>query len=73
MKGCLDWMIEDGVADPSLRALDWEEYDLNLRNPDYGPFGVRQAEQICEKFFCRSYKRRTVSLWLGTWCSAGTG
>ena len=51
MKGCLDWMIEDGVADPSLRALDWEEYDLNLRNPDYGPFGVRQAEQICEKFF----------------------
>lgn len=54
--GCLDWMIEDGVADPALKALDWEEYDFNLRDPNYAGFGVRDGEKLCAAFFARHDK-----------------
>jgi benzylsuccinate CoA-transferase BbsF subunit len=54
--GCLPWMIEDGVADESLYDIDWEEYDLNLRNPDAKPLNVYQASDICRAFFANHAK-----------------
>jgi len=54
--GCLNWMIEDGVADPDLAGIDWPEYDLNLRNPDHKPLNVFQASDILSAFFTKHSK-----------------
>ncbi|MGD8830239.1 MAG: CoA transferase [Pseudomonadales bacterium] len=49
--GCLPWMIDDGVADASLKEIDWPAYDLNLRNPDHEPLNVYQASDMLRAFF----------------------
>ncbi len=54
--GCLPWMIEDGVADESLREIDWQEYDLNIRNPDAKPLNIYQGADICRAFFAKHTK-----------------
>jgi len=54
--GCLPWMIEDGVADESLYDIDWEAYDLNVRDPDAKPLNVYQGADICRAFFAHHTK-----------------
>ena len=53
IQGCLAWMIEDGVADESLRDVDWETYDANARNPDAPSFNLRDGTALCQRFFRR--------------------
>ena len=53
IRGCLAWMIEDGVADESLCDIDWETYDANARNPDAPPFNLRDGTALCQRFFKR--------------------
>jgi benzylsuccinate CoA-transferase BbsF subunit len=54
--GCLDWMIEDGVADESLRDIDWQGYDENIRDPDYKPLNIYQGVELCTAFLARHTK-----------------
>ncbi len=54
--GCLDWMVEDGVAEPSLRSIDWEAYDENMRDPDAKPLNIYQGADICRAFFAKHTK-----------------
>ena len=51
VRGCLAWMIEDGVADESLRDIDWEAYDASARDPDAPSFNVRDGSALCRRFF----------------------
>ena len=51
IRGCLDWMIEDGVADASLHDVDWETYDANARDPDAPSFNLRDGTALCRRFF----------------------
>ena len=53
IQGCLAWMIEDGVADDSLHNVDWETYDVNVRNPDAPSFNLRDGTALCQRFFRR--------------------
>ena len=53
IRGCLAWMIEDGVADRSLYDIDWETYDANARNPDAPSFNLRDGTALCQRFFRR--------------------
>ena len=53
LQGCLAWMIEDGVADPSLREVDWETYDASARDPDAPSFNLRDGTALCRRFFRR--------------------
>ena len=48
--GCTEWMIADGVADESLRDVDWVEYDFNVRNPDYEPFSLKRGMALLGEF-----------------------
>ncbi|NKC00739.1 MAG: hypothetical protein GKR90_19900 [Pseudomonadales bacterium] len=48
--GCLDWMIEDGVAEASLRDIDWQNYDLNIRELDNEPINLYQAQDLLASF-----------------------
>ena len=57
IRGCLAWMIEDGVADESLHEVDWEEYDASSRNPDAPSFNVRDGTALCRRFFRRHTTR----------------
>ncbi|HEY5645432.1 MAG TPA: CoA transferase, partial [Pseudomonadales bacterium] len=54
--GCLSWMVEDGVADPGLAEIDWQDYDLNLRDPNHKPLNVFEASDILRAFFARHSK-----------------
>lgn len=49
--GCMEWMIEDGVADPALKELDWQEYDLNMQNPHAEGFTIKDGIELCSRFF----------------------
>ncbi|MCZ6710753.1 MAG: CoA transferase [Gammaproteobacteria bacterium] len=55
--GCLAWMIQDGVADESLRDIDWQAYDANVRNPDAKPLSVYQGADLCRNFFAKHTKQ----------------
>ncbi len=55
--GCMSWMVADGVVDADfVDSVDWAEYDLNTRNPDYGPFNVYQGIELCRAFFSNHRK-----------------
>lgn len=51
LSSCLDWMIADGVADESLRAVDWQAYDLDLQNPNAQPINLAAGTKLCCRFF----------------------
>ena len=51
-----EWMIAEGVADATLREVDWQAYDTNVANPDYGPFNAEAGMALCRKFFARHTK-----------------
>ena len=53
----LDRMIEAGVADAELRSMDWDAYTLNVDNPDFEPFNLRDGEALCERFFSTQKKQ----------------
>jgi crotonobetainyl-CoA:carnitine CoA-transferase CaiB-like acyl-CoA transferase len=55
--GCMSWMVEDGVVDAAFAdTVNWAEYDLNTRNPDYGPFNVQKGIELCRAFFVNHKK-----------------
>ncbi len=55
--GCMSWMVEDGVVDAAFaETVDWAEYDLNTRDPDYGPFNVQNGIELCRSFFINHSK-----------------
>ena len=54
--GCFDWMVEDGVVDESLRDIDWEAYDLNIRDPDWKPLNIYQGVELCARFLRKHTK-----------------
>ncbi len=50
--GCMSRMVEDGVVDAGFAGtVNWAEYDLNTRNPDYQPFNVFDGIELCRAFF----------------------
>ena len=53
MRGCLDWMIADGVAPESLRDIDWDLYDATAREPDAPSFNVRDGTALLQRFIER--------------------
>ena len=55
--GCLPWMIADGVADESLRDIDWLAYDENIRDPEHKPFNIYQGAELCSAFFSKHSKQ----------------
>jgi crotonobetainyl-CoA:carnitine CoA-transferase CaiB-like acyl-CoA transferase len=54
--GCMSWMIEDGVIDHSYSDIDWDAYDLDLRNPEAKPPTVADMIEILRKFFLQHTK-----------------
>lgn len=55
--GCMSRMVEDGIVDASFaETVNWPEYDLNTRNPDYGPFNVHKGIELCRAFFVNHRK-----------------
>ena len=57
LKGCLEWMIADGVADPGLREMDWEAFDLNLPDPANKPLNLAQATELLDAFVLKHSKQ----------------
>ncbi|MDA1074043.1 MAG: CoA transferase, partial [Proteobacteria bacterium] len=57
MKACLPWMIEDGIADESLNTIDWDQYDLNARDPDAKPLSIRQGTDLLTRFLAKHTKQ----------------
>ncbi len=56
--GCMSWMVADGVVDAGFAdSVDWAEYDLNTRTPDYGPFNVYDGIELCRAFFINHSKQ----------------
>ena len=53
MRGCLDWMIADGVAEESLRDLDWDAYDATARDPEAPSFNTRDGTVLLQRFLKR--------------------
>ena len=55
--GCMSWMVADGVVDADFAGtIDWAEYDLNTRTPDYEPFNVYDGIELCRAFFINHTK-----------------
>ncbi len=54
--GCLEWMIEDGVADASYRDIDWQNIDLRVPDGDELPINLAEATALCRQFFARHTK-----------------
>ena len=55
--GCLDLMIEDGVADESYREVDWEAFDFSLMAPGSHPVSLEEATGLVRKFFAGRTKK----------------
>ena len=53
IRGCLDWMIEDGVVEESLRDLDWDAYDATARDPEAPSFNTRDGSVLLQRFLKR--------------------
>ena len=51
--GCLGWMIADGLADESLRGIDWDSYDLDVEPPvkPEVPFTRIEGTALMSQFF----------------------
>jgi crotonobetainyl-CoA:carnitine CoA-transferase CaiB-like acyl-CoA transferase len=54
--GCLPQMIADGVADESLRDMDWQDYDLKIRAPEAREFNIHSGSALCKVFFAKYTK-----------------
>ncbi|MFU8817377.1 MAG: CaiB/BaiF CoA transferase family protein [Pseudomonadales bacterium] len=63
--GCLPRMIEDGIADATLREIDWQQYDLNIRDPEAKPLNIHQGAALCRAFFARYTKQQLFEFGLG--------
>jgi crotonobetainyl-CoA:carnitine CoA-transferase CaiB-like acyl-CoA transferase len=57
LAGCLEWMIADGVADAAYREVDWQNYDLNIRELDNKPINLYQAQELLAAFLCLHTKQ----------------
>jgi crotonobetainyl-CoA:carnitine CoA-transferase CaiB-like acyl-CoA transferase len=51
--GCREWMIADGVVDATTMDIDWQEYDLNARDPDAKPMNLAQGTDILRRFLAK--------------------
>ncbi|HIG39278.1 MAG: CoA transferase [bacterium] len=51
IKGCMSWMIADGVIDESYKDIDWQTYDLNIRDPDAKSPNVGEMMEVLRRFF----------------------
>ena len=60
IKGCMPWMIEDGIFDSSAQELDWDEFDHNVANPAYEPFNYETAKQRLREFFKKHTKEELL-------------
>ena len=56
IEGSMDWMIEDGVVDESYREVNWQEYDLKLRDPDATPINLAEGTRITAAFVAQHSK-----------------
>jgi len=56
IEGSMQWMIDDGVVDESYRDIDWQEYDLNLRDPDATPINLAEGTRITAEFIAKHSK-----------------
>ena len=65
MRGCMPRMIAEGLADAALATVDWEEYDQNVRDPNAPSFNVRDATDLCRRFFKRHTKEELFRFGLG--------
>ena len=52
-----EWMVNDGVADPSWRELDWTHYDMNIRDIDNKPLNLYQAQDALAAFMLKHTKQ----------------
>ncbi|MEM9622402.1 MAG: CoA transferase, partial [Pseudomonadota bacterium] len=57
LAGCTEWMISDGVADVSLRDIDWMAFDLGIADPDTKPLNLAQATALLQQFCARHTKQ----------------
>ncbi len=57
LKGCRPWMVADGIAEDAVFDIDWDEYDLNVRNPDAKPLNLAQVVDMCRRFFINHTKQ----------------
>ena len=56
IEGSMQWMIDDGVVDESYRDVDWQEYDLNLRDPNATPINLAEGTRITAEFIAQHSK-----------------
>ncbi|MEM7100227.1 MAG: CoA transferase [Pseudomonadota bacterium] len=55
--GCKEWMQAEGVITTEFDEVDWEDYDVNVRDPDLKPLNLDQAVAICRKFVGKHTKQ----------------
>ncbi len=51
------WMVDDGVADPSWLELDWMHYDMNIRDIENEPLNLYQAQDTLAAFMLKHTKQ----------------
>lgn len=56
LQGCTEWMIEDGVVDASWRDIDWQNFDMNARDPDAHPLNLEEATRLAREFLAKHTK-----------------
>jgi len=61
LAGCTEWMIADGVADESLREMDWQQYDLNIQDIDSKPMNLPQGTELLRKFLIKHSKESLMT------------
>ena len=54
---CTEWLIEDGIVDASFRDVDWQHYDLNIRDIENRPLNLYQAQDILKQFIRKHTKQ----------------
>ena len=60
IRGCMEWMIDDGIFAQSATELDWNEFDLNVANPDYKPYNYSYVKQKLREFFKKHTKKELL-------------
>ena len=57
LSGITEWMIEDGVVEPSFRDTDWESFEASFGDPTITPpFTLPEAIGYCRRLFANHSK-----------------
>ena len=57
LQGCTEWMIEDGVVDATWRDIDWQNFDMNARDPESQPLNLAEATRLAREFLAKHTKQ----------------